>query len=945
MVIDDWEREVRRRRFSEIADGLRADVAQQAELATVYAARREREAEFGEILGLLDGPESGEAFRETLSRWARRPGYDSFRGFGQMWINQYVGYGGDPGVLRQAATAPPDEAAARAQLESILAHVEPIRRAGAPAPRRALFVLSLLWSLQDRSAWPCMWDSAARTLERSLGWLIPPDDLPTLYLDYRQTVLSLGADVEEVEHALRWLKQGHFVGLDPSLVDRCRRSAEFAEHWQEGAGYSSPEIADLARLNATALVSELAVLAGRMETTVAGAIARQVSPSFPNVVTSPGKPFRAEAWAAWRLVEMTNSGPALRVWASADGVAVGLFPGYVRDGWLGEASAEVAPLVPDGFQFFRLDWSDPYTRLVPAGSGPVEHDFLLARWFPEEAALGRAGFTEDVLAAASTLQPLFDALAQLAVRTESPPPPPPGPRFDLPAMAAKFRTERPYPTPRDEASIAERTRWAALLAEGEVALLDPSELRSIISTNRYGGPGPQPTLNTTLRDPEQYDRILHAIDFLLWGDGDVGERLDRVLDQDDLGLRGLGESVLLKLLAIAHPDRFIPIFPLTGNFGKLRALRLFDLSEPDDQGSRGRHQVETNNTLRARLEPLFPGDPWAQAQFFYWLREQQVVTVETQDDVGALARRLLIDRKYLDDWLSLLDERGQIVLYGPPGTGKTFVAQGMAEAITVDPTRRMIVQFHPSTSYEDFFEGYRPEAGADGRLSYRLTPGPLAQLAARAEQSPGIKHVMIIDEINRANLPRVLGELLFLLEYRDKPVHTLYRPDEPFELPANLFIIGTMNTADRSIALLDAALRRRFHFVPFFPDRPPVAGLLSRWLDEHNVDAQWVAELVDMVNGELVADLGGPHLQIGPSHFMRKDMNETDLRRVWDYSVFPFIEDQLYGEPERIANYEFSRVLAKFRKETGGEDDHAAVTGITSDPLNPSEPMAGPSPS
>jgi 5-methylcytosine-specific restriction protein B len=930
MVIDDWEREARRRRFSQIADGLRADVAQQAELATVFAARREREGEFCEILGSLDGPGSGEAFREALSRWARRPGYDSFRGFGQMWINQYVGYGGDPGVLRQAATAPADEAAARSQLELILAHVEPIRRAGAPAPRRALFVLSLLWCLQDRSSWPCMWDSAARTLERSLGWLIPPDDLPSLYLDYRQTVLSLGADVEEVEHALRWLKQGHFVGLDPSLVDRCRRSTEFAEHWQEGAGYSSAEITDLARLNATALVSELAILAGRLEASVASALDRQVSPSFPNIVTSVGKPFRAEAWAAWRLPEMTNSGPALRAWATPNGVAVGLYPGWIRDGWLGEAAAEVAPLVPDGFEFFRVDWSDPSSRLVPVGQSPIENEFLLAKWYPGEAALGRADFADDILAVASTLQPLVDKLAQLAVRTgPNPPSPPGGPRFDLVAMAARFRTERPYPTPKDEASIAERTRWAGLLAEGDVALVDPSELRGIISTNRYGGPGPQSILHTTLRDPEQYDRILHAIDFLLWGDGDVSERLDRVLDQDDLGLRGLGESVLLKLLAIAHPDRFIPIFPLTGNFGKLRALRLFDLSEPDAHGSRGRQQVETNDTLRARLEPLFPGDPWAQAQFFYWLREQQVVTVEAQDDVGALARHLLIDRKYLDDWLALLEERRQIVFYGPPGTGKTFVAQAMAEAITVDPTRRMTVQFHPSTSYEDFFEGYRPEAGADGRLSYRLTPGPLAQLAARAEQSPGIKYVMIIDEINRANLPRVLGELLFLLEYRDKPVHTLYRPDEPFELPANLLIIGTMNTADRSIALLDAALRRRFHFVPFFPDRPPVAGLLSRWLDEHDVDAQWVAALVDMVNGELVADLGGPHLQIGPSHFMRKGMNETDLRRVWDYSVFPFIEDQLYGEPERIAKYEFSRVLAKYRNETGGEDGDAVVTPET----------------
>ncbi len=93
---------------------------------------------------------------------------------------------------------------------------------------------------------------------------------------------------------------------------------------------------------------------------------------------------------------------------------------------------------------------------------------------------------------------------------------------------------------------------------------------------------------------------------------------------------------------------------------------------------------------------------------------------------------------------------------------------------------------------------------------------------------------MIIDEINRANLPKVFGELLFLLEYRAHSVKTLYRPDEGFELPPNLWFIGTMNTADRSIALVDAALRRRFHFVPFFPHDGPMKGLLRRWLEAHD---------------------------------------------------------------------------------------------------------------
>ncbi len=314
-------------------------------------------------------------------------------------------------------------------------------------------------------------------------------------------------------------------------------------------------------------------------------------------------------------------------------------------------------------------------------------------------------------------------------------------------------------------------------------------------------------------------------------------------------------------------------------------------------------------------------------------------------NLDAAAEDLLVDRSFLDDIVGLLEDKGQVILYGPPGTGKTFLARRLAEALALDSAYRKLVQFHPSTSYEDFFEGYRPEQTAEGGIGYRLTLGPLARMAEHALEHPGRRHVMVIDEINRANLPRVLGELLFLFEYRDEQASTLYRPDDEFRLPDSIWFIGTMNTADRSIALVDAALRRRFHFVPFFPGRGPTAGLLERWLDREGQPV-WVGELVAMVNDELTEALGGD-LQLGASHFMRKGYrgdpgaDDVVLRRIWEYNIEPFIEDQLFGDAHQIGRFRFGEVVARYRR-SAGEDDSQGEIAEGSD--QPGDGTAAPAP-
>ncbi|MCY3851748.1 MAG: AAA family ATPase [Acidimicrobiaceae bacterium] len=317
--------------------------------------------------------------------------------------------------------------------------------------------------------------------------------------------------------------------------------------------------------------------------------------------------------------------------------------------------------------------------------------------------------------------------------------------------------------------------------------------------------------------------------------------------------------------------------------------------------------------------------------------------LEMEDRLADAAERLYCEREYLQELVGLLEDKGQIILYGPPGTGKTYLAQELAVALAPAEAARSLVQFHPAYSYEDFFEGYRPVTDDDGQMTYELTPGPLSKLALHATDHPDQQHVMVIDEINRANLPRVLGELLYLLEYRDKSIAVMHRPDDSFKLPKNLWFIGTMNTADRSIALIDAAMRRRFHFVPFFPEREPTASLLRKWTDEHAPDQAWVPDLVSAVNKELEKELGGEHLQLGPSHFMKRDLNDGGFERVWRYNIEPFIEDQLFGKQDKVEQFRLDAVLQRHgRAELAlQEADLADDSEPTSAPTKPDRSTSG----
>ena len=340
-----------------------------------------------------------------------------------------------------------------------------------------------------------------------------------------------------------------------------------------------------------------------------------------------------------------------------------------------------------------------------------------------------------------------------------------------------------------------------------------------------------------------------------------------------------------------HPETHYPDVSLV-----IPAQELLQMSEAD--------LVERVAQTHALLFPLallaMEDDPLPAIEEYLELPEpDDEPPIQPLYPLAQCAAETGFSQEKLARWVRAVERKKQAIFYGPPGTGKTFMARALARHVVgggdgfVD-----LVQFHPAYSYEDFVQGIRPQS-VNGRLEYPVMPGRFLEFCRQARQRNDAC-VLIIDEINRANLAQVFGELMYLLEYRDDEI-PLAGGSRRFSIPKNVYIIGAMNTADRSIALVDHALRRRFAFLALDPDYDVLRGFHAR-----HATGFAVGGLIEMLK-RLNREIGDKHYAIGISFFLHERLQEY-IEDIWRMEIEPYLAEYFFDNPHKAAEFAWEKV-------------------------------------